>query len=69
MGPTGSGKSTVSLKTFSHIVSTHLEAQFINTISGSELMVGFGLKSMTTAVDKSKTFDFYGKRVTLIDTL
>ena len=31
-------------------------------------MVGFGLKSMTAAVDKSKTFDFYDKRVTLIDT-
>ncbi len=42
--------------------------KFINMISGSQLAVGYGLKSCTAGVERSKSFELFGRRVTLIDT-
>ncbi|KAJ8521937.1 hypothetical protein ONZ45_g1469 [Pleurotus djamor] len=41
---------------------------FINKVSGSELRVGQGLRSCTTSVQLSKSFELDGRTVTLIDT-
>ncbi|OCH83800.1 hypothetical protein OBBRIDRAFT_892121 [Obba rivulosa] len=41
---------------------------FINTISGSNLQVGNGLKSCTSAVERSCHFQLFGRNITLIDT-
>ena len=42
--------------------------KFINTISGSDLAVGQGLKSCTSKVETGNTFELFGKLITLVDT-
>ncbi|KAH9942030.1 P-loop containing nucleoside triphosphate hydrolase protein [Amylocystis lapponica] len=44
------------------------KSTFINLVSGSHLDVGNGLKSCTSSVETSRTFELFGRRVTLIDT-
>ncbi|KAJ3559128.1 hypothetical protein NM688_g527 [Phlebia brevispora] len=44
------------------------KSTFINTVSGSKLSVGDGLKSCTSSVSPSQSFEVFGRRVTLIDT-
>ncbi|EMD33879.1 hypothetical protein CERSUDRAFT_125649 [Gelatoporia subvermispora B] len=44
------------------------KSTFINTVSGSNLQVGSGLKSCTSSIEHSRTFQLFGRNVTLIDT-
>ncbi|OCH83803.1 hypothetical protein OBBRIDRAFT_742684, partial [Obba rivulosa] len=44
------------------------KSTFINTVSGSDLKVGNGLRSCTSAVEHSRTFQLFDRNVTLIDT-
>lgn len=44
------------------------KSTFINTLSGSDLAVGAGLKSCTSKVETSDTFELAGRLVTLVDT-
>jgi hypothetical protein len=79
MGPTGSGKSTVRfLAVFWVVVESHelimrpsdlgTVTQFINLVSGSDLEIGYGLRSCTDAVNPAGAFNLDGRRVVLIDT-
>ncbi|KAH9924831.1 P-loop containing nucleoside triphosphate hydrolase protein [Amylocystis lapponica] len=44
------------------------KSTFINLASGSRLDVGSGLRSCTSTIETSRTFEMCGRRVTLIDT-
>ncbi|KAI0925626.1 hypothetical protein AcV5_008311 [Taiwanofungus camphoratus] len=44
------------------------KSTFINLVSGSNLEVGNGLKSCTSSVEISATFEMSGRSITLIDT-
>jgi len=65
-GPTDGGAPPVIIAVMGATGSG--KSTFINLISGSNLGVGKGLKSRTSAVDFGGTFDLGGRRVTLIDT-
>ncbi|RXW18923.1 hypothetical protein EST38_g6933 [Candolleomyces aberdarensis] len=81
MGPTGSGKSTVSLLEFTsrfissslgHLLLTALTLgrQFINlaTQSPNKLQVGRSRSPCTDTVERADPFDLEGRRVVLFDT-
>jgi predicted GTPase len=46
----------------------HLESQFINLVSDSNLRVGEGLRSCTNIVQTAIPFELGGRSITLIDT-
>jgi hypothetical protein len=45
-----------------------VDLQFINAASGSNLLVGEGLKACTACVMPSNSFTLAGRRILLIDT-
>jgi hypothetical protein len=70
MGPTGSGKTTVSTRSSIslELMLTTKSNQFINLASGSGLRVGNGLESCTSDVQTSQAFLVDGRYVRLVDT-
>ena len=69
LGSTGAGKTTVWQYTeyYESLLLTSC-SQFINTASGSNLRVGFGLKSCTDNIETSRPFKLGAHTVTLVDT-
>lgn len=68
MGATGTGKSSVSASVICRAECGQQHQQFINLASGSQLPVGSGLRSCTASVARSKTFELWGRPITLLDT-
>ena len=69
MGPTGSGKTTVSLNEAKTSKKKNLIlCQLINLASRSNLVVGEGLELGTLEVNVALVFELDDRLVTLIDT-
>ena len=69
MGPTGSGKSSVSLFAYSTLYSTELKAiQFIGKVTGNDDGVGHTLTSCTSEVKVTKCEDPTLANIVLVDT-
>ena len=70
MGPTGSGKSTVSLSLSKPCFSTRRFIKFIETVAGIHGIVGHNLESFTSeiAVYKTSFPELSGSDIHFVDT-
>ena len=68
MGPTGTGKTSVSHRHFFFSLVLIFIFQFVNLLSGSSLRVGSQLESCTNEVQLSRSFMLDGQTIAFIDT-